>query len=113
MSDLPPRLLDDPALSPVARAVLESATADAPTSDRRDAVAKGLGLTALIGGSATSGSASAAAAWWLAPLIVVGVVATGAIGWLVTRPADRATVTTVTTATPAPETSGNENHARA
>jgi len=109
MSDLPPRLLDDPALSPVARAVLESATADAPTSDRRDAVAKGLGLTALIGGSAASSSASAAA-WWLAPMIVVAVATTGAIGWLVTRPAERATVTRVTTTTAEPAPAAAVDH---
>jgi hypothetical protein len=86
MSDLPPRLLDDPQLDPVARSVLRSADTDAPSADRRAAVAAGLGLSALVSGGATSASA-AATAWWLAPLVVVGIATTGLLGYVATRPA--------------------------
>src|SRR5262245_54005689 len=102
MSDLPPRLLDDPELDPVARAVLSSAASDGPSAERRAAVATGLGIAALVGGSATSASATATA-WWLAPLVVVGLAPSGAIGYVALRSEPSPNVAVITTeAAPAP-----------
>ena len=83
MDDQSPRLVEDPGLSPLARAVLRSAESDAPSATSRHAVARALGLATLTTQSAAA-VAGASSAWWLVPLIVVAVAGAGTIGVVAT-----------------------------
>jgi len=68
------RLLDDPSLDPLARAVLRSADGDAaPSGARRRAIAAAIGIGA--GGSAVA--TAAGGLWWKVPLVVIGLVGAG------------------------------------
>jgi hypothetical protein len=82
MSD-PRRLLEDPELSPMARAVLRSAEGDRPSSERRAGAARALGLAALAEGAVHAAPVAASGlAWWLVPVILL-VGTGGGIAWYV------------------------------
>jgi len=83
MADLPPRLLDDPEASPLARALLRSADLDGPSPESRRAVARALGVAAAGTALAAGGSAGA---WWIGSIAAVAIAAAGAVGYVVTRP---------------------------
>jgi len=112
----PPRLLDDPGTSPLARSLLASAEEDGPSPDRRRAAARRLGIAAItLAGGSKAGSAIAAALWWKTGLVllvlgtVVGVAVMAEIPDLAGSAAtDRAQLTAkpasrVVAAPPAPE----------
>ncbi len=80
----PRRLLDDPGLSPRARAVLDAAADDGPSPDQRRKLATALGLSV----AATRGATAAAAAsglWWKVPVLVLGVLGAGTAGYVASR----------------------------
>src|SRR5262245_57306223 len=75
----PDRLLDDPAASPLGRALLASAGADAPSSTSRAAAARRLGVAVVVvSGTAGTTAAAAGSLWWklgLVALVFGGAVA--------------------------------------
>ena len=75
--DDPQRIVDDPDASPLARSLVASAAEDGPSASHRAAVAKRLGIAAVLvagGGEVGAGaSAAAGAIWWKVGLIVVAL----------------------------------------
>lgn len=83
----PQRLVDDPDASSLGRTLLASASADAPTEEHRAAIAKRLGIAAiLVGtGSQVGAGAAAATAWWKAGVVVAVLGAAITAGVVLTR----------------------------
>lgn len=79
MSD-PRRLLDDPQLAPHARALLDAGRTDAPSGERKAAIA----ATVLASAAASHGLAWATAAKVLAGVVLVGAMAGGGY-WMLAR----------------------------
>lgn len=71
--DDPPRLLDDPAASPLGRTLLSSARSDAPSPDARARAARRLGVVAVLAATSAGGEAGAVAAGWKAAALVLAL----------------------------------------
>jgi hypothetical protein len=67
----PRRLLDDPDLSELGRATLESAASDGPDGERRRAVARRLGIA--VGLTTLAAGEASAVAWWKVVVVALAV----------------------------------------
>lgn len=84
----PQRIVDDPDASPLARSLLASASADAPTAEHRATLAKRLGLAAVLvaaGGGEVGAGTVGVALWWKAGLLVLALGGAITGGVLMTR----------------------------